>query len=47
MVCATGGATNAPLMIVRDAEVLRELGIDVGGLLVNMLDHGAARAAFE
>ncbi len=34
-------------MIVRDGELLRELGIDVGGLFVNTLDHGAARAAFD
>ena len=40
-------AMMSALLIVRDAELLRELWIDVGGLFSNMLDHGAARAAFE
>jgi len=35
------------LMIVRDAEFFREFRIELGGLFDNMLDHGAARAAFE
>ena len=35
------------LLIVRDAEFLRELWIKLGGLFDNMLDHGAARAAFD
>ena len=35
------------LLIVRYAEFLRELWIELGGLLDNMLNHGAARAAFD
>jgi len=35
------------LLIVRDAEFLRELWIELGGLLDNMLHHSATRAAFD
>ena len=35
------------LLIVRDAEFLRELWIELSGLFDNMLHHGAARAAFD
>jgi hypothetical protein len=34
-------------MIVRNAEFFREFCIELGGLFDNVLDHGAARAAFE
>src|SRR5262245_11905137 len=44
-----GGSPRLPddSRIVRDAELVRELRIDLGAMLAYVLHHGAARAALE